>query len=42
MFRQNISTKWQVKVKGGIGPTNHDDKTIHILNRIIYILIRIY
>ena len=34
-FREHISTKWQVKVKGRIGPTNQDDKTIHILNRIV-------
>lgn len=29
------SSKWQVKVKGRIGPWEQDTKTIHILNRIV-------
>lgn len=34
-FREQIMAKWQIKVKGRIGPSEADLKSIHILNRIV-------
>jgi hypothetical protein len=34
-FRAAIQAKWQVKIKGRLGPDPHDTKIIHVLNRLV-------
>jgi hypothetical protein len=34
-FRERISSKYEVKFRGRLGPDNEDDKSIRILNRIV-------
>ena len=34
-FKSAITTKWQVKVKGRIGPNASDTKIIQVLNRLV-------
>jgi len=34
-FRTSIQAKWQVKVKGRLGPGPQDTKVIHVLNRLV-------
>ena len=34
-FRRRITSKWEVKVKGRIGPSPNDQKIMHVLNRIV-------
>ena len=34
-FRNAITTKWQIKVKGRIGPAPDDLKLMHVLNRLV-------